>query len=82
MGEIDQFAVLRKIRNRMGCENFSSLARKVGMDLGGITSMKKERYRISARLILNVATVLDISPKKLLTDMNMPEDYFLRKKDI
>lgn len=42
MKEIDQFELLRKLRNRLGCEDFSDLGRKTGMDASGISRIKKE----------------------------------------
>ncbi|ARQ46694.1 helix-turn-helix domain-containing protein [Oxalobacter formigenes] len=80
MKEIDQFELLRKLRNRLGCEDFSDLWRKTGMDASGMSRIKKGKYKVSSRLFLNVATVLDISPKKLLADVGLPENYFLERR--
>ena len=80
MKEIDQFELLRKLRNRLGCEDFSELGRKTGMDASGISRIKKGKYKVSHRLFLNAATVLDVSPKKLLADVGLPKNYFLEKR--
>lgn len=77
MQEIDQFAILRKLRNRLGCDDFSALARKIGSESATMSRIKLNKTGIPPRLILNAATVLDVSPKKLMADIGMPEDYFL-----
>ena len=80
MKEIDQFELLRKLRNRLGCEDFSDLGRKTGMDASGMSRIKKGKYKISHRMFLNAATALDISPKKLIEDVGLPKHYFLEKR--
>ena len=78
--KIDQFAILRKLRNRLGCESFGVMAGMLGADSSVITNIKKGKYKISHRLFLNAATALDISPKKLIEDVGLPKHYFLEKR--
>ncbi len=78
--KIDQFAILRKLRNRLGCESFGVMAGMLGTDSSVITNIKKWKYKISHRLFLNAATALDISPKKLIEDVGLPKHYFLEKR--
>lgn len=78
--KIDQFAILRKLRNRLGCDDFSELGRKTGMDASGMSRIKKGKYKVSHRLFLNAATTLDVSPKKLLAEVGLPENYFLERR--
>ena len=80
MIEVDQFAVLRKLRNRMGCDSFSALSRKLGSDESAISRIKLYRTAIPPSVILNAATVLDVSPKKLMSDVGIPEDYFFERR--
>lgn len=77
MQEIDQFAILRKLRNRLGCDDFSALTRKIGSESATMSRIKLHKTGIPPRLILNAATVLDVSPKKLMGDVGIPEDYFI-----
>ena len=79
MTELDQFAMLRKLRklrNLMGCDNFSALARQTGSESATLSRIKRGKTGIPPRLTLNAATVMDVSPKKLMGDIGMPEDYF------
>ena len=80
MTEVDQFAVLRKLRNRLGCDSFSALSRKLGSDESAMSRIKLYRTAIPPSVILNAATVLDVSPKKLMADVGLPENYFLEKR--
>lgn len=80
MTKIDQYEVLRKIRNRLKCESFGVMAGMLGTDSSVITNIKKGKYKISHRLFLNAAIALDISPKKLIEEVGLPEYYFLEKR--
>ena len=79
MTEIDQFAILRKLRNRLCCDDFSALARKTGSDSATMSRIKQCKTHIPPRIILNAAAALDVSPKKLMSDVGLPENYFLKK---
>ena len=74
--KIDQFAILRKLRNRLGCE----MGRKISLNPSAISRIKKNKENISARFILNAATVLDVSPKQLIKEVGLPEYYFFNKR--
>lgn len=78
--KIDQFAILRKLRNRLGCDDFSAMGRKISLNPSAISRIKKNKENISARFILNAATVLDVSPKQLIKEVGLPEYYFFNKK--
>ena len=80
MTQVDQFEVLRKLRNMLGCEDFSELARKTGAHASTMSRIKKGKDKVSHRFFLNAATVLDVSPKKLMADVGLPENYFLEKR--
>ena len=78
--KIDQFAILRKLRNRLGCDDFSALARKIGSESATMSRIKQNKVGIPPRLILNAATVLDVSPKQLIKEVGLPEYYFFNKR--
>ena len=80
MREIDQFAILRKLRNRLRCESFNAMAGLLGTDSSVMTNIKKGKYKISHRIFLNAATTLDISPKQLLKEVGLPDWYFFEKR--
>ena len=80
MTEIDQFAVLRKLRNRLGCESFNVMAGLLGTDSSVISNIKNRKYKISHRIFLNAATVLDVSPKRLIKEVGLPEHYFFERR--
>lgn len=52
----------------------------VGSDVGAISRMRSGENNISVKLFLNAATVLDMSPKKLIKAVGLPEYYFFEKR--
>ena len=80
MTKIDQFAVIRKLRIRMGFGNYAAMCGAIGTDSSVISKIRNGEYNISHRLFLNAAIALDISPKKLMKEVGLPEYYFLEKR--
>ena len=77
---VDQFAILRKLRNMMKCDSFNAMAELLGSNSSVTTNVKKGKYKISHRLFLNAAIFMDTSPKKLMKEVGLPEHYFFSKR--
>lgn len=77
---IDQSGILEKLKDRIGCGNYSIFADMISCDVGMISRVRCGSERLSPLLFLRVATVLDVSPKALAREVGLPEYFFLEKR--
>jgi hypothetical protein len=56
------------------------MAGLLGTDSSVISNIRNGKYKISHRIFLNAATVLDKSPKQLLKEVGLPDWYFFEQR--
>lgn len=75
-----QYQVVGKLKELLGCSNYSIMADMIGCDTGLVSRVRYGKERLSPLLFLRVATVLDMSPKALAKKVGLPEYFFLEKR--
>lgn len=80
MTNINQFRVMHKLKDLLRCKDYSAMARVVGIAASSISRMRSGKERLTPKLLLNAGTILDISPRRLLREVGLPEYYFLDRK--
>ena len=80
MTKINQFRVMHKLKDLLRCKDYSAMARVVGIAASSISRMRSGKERLTPKLLLNAGTILDISPRRLLREVGLPEYYFLDRK--